>query len=133
MVNTLPLERCAVLIVNETEAAALTGTADPDAALASLAVRYPETALVLTLGARGAVLRRGESRVQESAVPVKVVDTTGAGDTFVGYFLAGLIEGLDDASALRRACHAAALSVTVAGATPSIPAASAVDDFQHNR
>lgn len=126
----LPVERCAVLIVNETEAADLAGTEDPDEALAVLAARYPDTRLVLTLGSKGALLQHAGRQVRESALAVKVVDTTGAGDTFVGYFLAGLIQGLDETSSLRRACRAAALAVTVAGATPSIPTLSAVDRFQ---
>ena len=60
---------------------------------------------------------------------MNTVDTTGAGDTFVGYYLASLIGGLDDESALQRACAAAALSVTREGATPSIPMAAQVDEI----
>jgi ribokinase len=119
-----------VLIVNETEAAALAGSDDADEALVILASRYPDTRLVLTLGARGALLQHAGRQIRQAAVPVKVVDTTGAGDTFVGYFLAGLMQGMADSAALRRACRAAALAVTVAGATPGIPTASAVDRFQ---
>ncbi|ASJ75452.1 ribokinase [Granulosicoccus antarcticus] len=131
-VRQLPLERCSVLIVNETEALDLAETQDADEALAVLAERYPETRLVLTLGSKGALLQHAGNQVREAALPVKVVDTTGAGDTFVGYFLAGLIQGLDEPSALQRACRAAALSVTVAGATPSIPTISVVDRSQDN-
>ncbi|NND93009.1 MAG: ribokinase [Granulosicoccus sp.] len=129
-VMALPLERCAVLIVNETEAAELAGAEDPEAALAILAARYPQTRVVLTLGAAGAMLQVGTRQIRQPATAVQVVDTTGAGDTFVGYFMAGLIQAMDDASALGRACRAAALSVTVAGAAPSIPTAVAVDNFQ---
>ncbi len=129
-VRRMPLEQCAVLIVNETEAADLAGTENPEEALAVLAARYPDTRLVLTLGSKGALLQHCGRQVRESALAVKVVDTTGAGDTFVGYFLAGLIQGLDETSALRRACRAAALAVTVAGAAPSIPTLSAVDRLQ---
>jgi len=129
-VRQLPLEHCDVLIVNETEAADLAQSDDPDAALAILAERYPDTRLVLTLGARGAMLQHAGEQVREAAVAVDVVDTTGAGDTFVGYFLAGLLQGLADRDALQRACRAAALSVTVAGATPSIPTLADVDSTQ---
>lgn len=135
-VQNLPLERCEILIVNETEALALAGIESTDAdnadkiadeAMKHLAGRFPDTRLVLTLGARGARMHYQGHHWQENAVAVNVVDTTGAGDTFVGYFLAGIIQSLDEPTALRRACHAAALSVTVAGATPSIPSALAVD------
>lgn len=129
-VRQLPLEHCDVLIVNETEAADLAETDDPDAALAILAERYPDTRLVLTLGSRGALLQHAGEQVREAAVAVDVVDTTGAGDTFVGYFLAGLMQGLVEKDALQRACRAAALSVTVAGATPSIPSLADVDSTQ---
>lgn len=125
----LPLERCAVLIFNETEAALLAGTADPGEVLDQLAAKYPNTRLVLTLGSKGALLRYRQQQAQQDATAVDVLDTTGAGDTFVGFFLAAHISGLDDQLCLRRGCAAAALSVTVAGATPSIPAASAVDTF----
>lgn len=128
-IANLPLERCAVLILNETEAAMLAGTADPGEVLAQLAAKYPNTRLVLTLGSKGALLRYQEQQAQQDATTVDVVDTTGAGDTFVGFFLAAHISGLDDQLCLRRGCAAAALSVTVAGATPSIPDTSAVDAF----
>lgn len=129
-IDALPLERCAVLIVNENEAAALAGTEDPDRALDVLAKRLPETRLVLTLGSKGAVLQHGNQQFNAQALEVEVADTTGAGDTFVGYFLAALIDGLGDQSALQRACAAAALAVTKAGATTSIPMADEVNALQ---
>ena len=128
-VKALPLELCSVLIVNETEAAALAQTDDPYRALQVLAERFPETRLVLTLGAKGVLSQQGDQQISVPAMSVEVVDTTGAGDTFVGYFLAALIDGLDDRAALQRACAASALSVTIAGATPSIPLASEVDSL----
>lgn len=126
----LPLEQCTVLIVNETEAAALAGTSEPEQILARLASRYPSTWLVMTLGSKGALLQHSGKLIRHDALNVDVVDTTGAGDTFVGYFLASMIAGGDDASCLKRACTAAALSVTQSGAAPSIPAAKTVDAFQ---
>jgi ribokinase len=128
-VAAMPLERCAVLIVNETEAESLAGTSDPEQILERLAGRYPDTRLVMTLGSKGALLQYAGHRDQHDAIKVDVVDTTGAGDTFVGYLLAAMIEGSDDATCLKRACTAAALSVTQAGAAPSIPDAAAVDEF----
>lgn len=129
MVTELPLQQCDVLIVNETEAMALAQTADINAALSVLAAQYSQTRLVLTLGAQGAVMHFKSEQLRQAAVNVTVVDTTGAGDTFVGYFLAALISGLDEPVALHRACAAAALSVTKPGATPSIPTATQVDEF----
>lgn len=128
-VMQLPLERCELLIVNETEAAALAGEPDLDVAVVTLGKKYPDTRLVLTLGSNGAQLQRGDQQYAANALKVEAVDTTGAGDTFVGYYLASLMEGLDDESALRRACAAGALSVTKNGATPSIPSAAELDLF----
>ncbi len=125
----LPLERCEVLIVNETEAASLAGDDDLDAAMLTLGERYPDTRLVLTLGSKGALLQIGANQHSTNAFAVKAIDTTGAGDTFVGYYLAALMQGEDDETSLARACAAAALSVTKQGATPSIPFFADVKTF----
>lgn len=98
-----------------------------DGAVAALARRLPDVPLVVTLGARGAVLVAGGRRTVVPAPSVDVVDTTGAGDTFVGYLLAGLVAGAEPAAALARAVAAGSLATTRAGATPSIPTAADVD------
>jgi len=137
-VAQLPLEQCSVLIVNEVEALQLanqgeaTGVKYTEANSAlqtELQQRFPESTIVITLGSKGAIqLDKGES-IHAEAAPVDVVDTTGAGDTFVGYYLSGLIDELAAQQVLQRACAAGALAVTVAGATPSIPGRVAVDKF----
>ena len=131
-VGELPLERCELLILNETEAAMLAGEAgrggDEADVERALLERCPGVRLVLTLGARGARFLHGDTRVEVAGRAVEAVDTTGAGDTFVGYLLAALVEGAEERAAVERACAAAALSVTVSGATPSIPGADAVAD-----
>jgi hypothetical protein len=63
----------------------------------------------------------GSNLYFHSAYEVSVVDTTAAGDTFMGYFIAGLSEGMAPDAILRRACVASALAVSVKGAAPSIP------------
>lgn len=125
----LPLHRCALLIVNETEARMLADDPDADTAFDKLASRFPDTKLVLTLGSKGARFRYGQIEQSIVAFQVPAVDTTGAGDTFVGYYLASLTLGHDDNVALRRACAAAALSVMVEGATPSIPTQAELEQF----
>jgi len=60
-------------------------------------------------------------QVFQPSFPVKAVDTTAAGDTFTGYFLAGLAEGLPMEQVLRRSAKAASICVTRPGAVPSIP------------
>lgn len=84
--------------------------------------------LAVTLGAAGAVLYRDGEEVARAAAPrVNVVDTTGAGDTFVAALTVALLEGQPDADALTFACAASALSVTREGAQPSLPQRKDVD------
>lgn len=119
----LPLELIEYLIVNETEAVALgeANSDDPDILLEALRGKLPDTNFILTLGAAGAVFSSPTETVSQEAFPAEAVDTTGAGDTFTGYFLAALAEGLEIQACLRLACQAASISVTRAGAATGIP------------
>ena len=85
--------------------------------------------VVLTVGGEGALYRKGGVLLRQRAYPVKVVDTTAAGDTFTGYFLAGMIRGFDPGKCLRCASMAAALAVSREGASASIPTWREVLDF----
>lgn len=120
------------LLLNETEAAALLASDMPEDfadAARLLRGRFGAAAVVLTLGARGAVCADGETLLTQEAFPARAVDTTGAGDTFTGYFLAGMMEGCGAARALRLASAAAALAVTRPGAAPSIPTRGEVSEW----
>ncbi|MFH1570050.1 MAG: ribokinase [Gemmatimonadota bacterium] len=126
-----PLDRVDVLVMNQSEAAGLGGLehgADPAELLDAVALRAPAAALVLTLGARGALYRSGTEEIAVQAMPVRAVDTTGAGDTFIGYLIADLARDRAPAEALRRAAAAAAVCCTRRGAMDSIPGADEVDD-----
>jgi len=116
-----PLALVSWFIVNEVEAEQLTGEGEPERALAALARNFPSASTVLTLGSKGAYCHARGQRLRAPAVPVTPVDTTAAGDTFIGYFLAELGAGQDLAAALRVANQAAALCVTRPGAADSIP------------
>ncbi len=117
-----------LLIVNAVEAAALAGgrVAEPEAALRALAARYPDCDVALTLGRDGLLFARGAERSRLAAFPVQAVDETAAGDAFVGFLMAALIDGQDMQEALRRGAAAGALAVTQAGAATSIPEPAAV-------
>jgi ribokinase len=128
VVKSLPLEALAMIIVNQIEAFDLTGEREPEGMLRSLRARMPASTVVLTLGSDGAIWRDADQRLHVPAMPVQVVDTTGAGDTFTGYLLASLAGGLPVETAMRRAVCAAGLCVSRAGAADSIPAATAVDE-----
>lgn len=119
-VGAYPLELVDLLIVNEIEAAGLVGAST----LAALAARCPRAQIALTLGAAGAQYRSPTEEFHLPAPPVEAIDTTGAGDTFIGYLLQGLTAGLTARDAMARAVQAAALCVTRPGAMDSIPAAA---------
>ncbi|WP_404983963.1 ribokinase [Cobetia marina] len=127
----LPLEHCQVLFLNRGEAAQLVEleeSAPVDTLLNALHGRLPATEVVLTLGSEGVCYQLGEQRIQLPAHRVKAVDTTAAGDTFIGYYLASQIDGMNIEDSLRRASTASALCVSREGAAPSIPGSSDVAD-----
>lgn len=117
------LEAADWLIPNETEFAILAGLErfDPsdDAALVAFAGRV-RPRLLVTLGSRGAALVGGDGAVRRvAAVPVTAIDTTGAGDAFVGAFAFGLAAGLDELTAIRLGIACASDSVTRRGTQSS--------------
>ena len=119
------------LIVNEIEGAAIAAAAGidpapPEALPRRLADRHGLTC-VLTLGAAGAMLHGPGGGYAIPALKIAPTDTTGAGDTFVGYMAAGFDAGLDAAEAARRASAAAAVACTKEGAQIGIPISDEVD------
>ncbi|WP_393084433.1 ribokinase [Streptomyces sp. LN704] len=115
-----------LLVPNEYEAAALTGTPDPREAATALLDLVPE--VVVTLGAAGSLYAaRGAAPLTVPAPRVSAVDSTGAGDTFVGTLAVALAEGRPMPEALAWASAAAALSVQRIGATSSMPYRSEID------
>jgi ribokinase len=114
-----------LLVVNETEAATLTGSQADDGW--SLCARLLESAprVVVTVGAEGVLFAdRGGTRQHVPAAPARPVDTTAAGDTFAGVLAAAIAAGRPAVTALRLACAAASVTVEKAGAIPSIPTAA---------
>ncbi len=120
-VLSYPLQKLTWLIVNEIEGGALAGKSEPDAILDALHARYPSVRVVLTLGKEGAVYRDQTQTVRVPACEVRAVDTTAAGDTFIGYFLRGVADGRNAAEALKLATAASAIAVTRPGAGDSVP------------
>ncbi|MBV4522943.1 ribokinase [Pseudomonas sp. SWRI74] len=122
------------LIPNENEASALSGLpVDSQQSAQAAATRLIEMGagkVIITLGAEGSLFADGKGYAHFSAPTVKAVDTTAAGDTFVGGFAAALAAGKSEAEAIRFGQIAAALSVTRAGAQPSIPTLSEVQAFK---
>ena len=110
-----------MLICNETEGQALTGQSSPKQIIQSLRATYPETIILMTLGAEGCCCLGPNQDWDLPAQTVTPVDTTAAGDTFVGYLCAGLAHGQDLFKSAKIASQAAAITVTRTGAAASIP------------
>lgn len=116
-----PLDMIDIFILNEIEAADLAGVDDPETAARALGARFPGAKIVVTLGAEGSLCVEAGRVIRQKAYMVKAVDTTAAGDTFTGYFLAGLLEGMDTGRALDLGARAASICVTRMGAADSVP------------
>ncbi|MDD1132368.1 ribokinase [Pseudomonas shahriarae] len=121
------------LIPNESEASALSGVPVDSLDSAKVAATHLLKAgagkVIVTLGSQGALFADGQGFEHLLAPKVQAVDTTAAGDTFVGGFAAALASGQSEAEAIRFGQVAAALSVTRAGAQPSIPTLHDVQGF----
>ncbi|MET0861982.1 MAG: ribokinase [Microbacterium sp.] len=115
-----------VLLANRHEALLISGAHDLDGALEVLILSVPT--VIVTDGSRGCRwATAGGERGHLAAPAVRAVDTTGAGDTFAGYLVAGLVQGRGLAESARRAIDAASLSVQRAGGSPSIPLSEEVN------
>lgn len=120
-IEKIDFRKISYVVLNEIEGEYLSGESEPAKIVSSLRKEYPHIKVVLTLGDKGCMYHDGKSLYFHPAFAVTVVDTTAAGDTFMGYFLASLAEGLDPEKTLKRACCASALAVSKKGAAPSIP------------
>ena len=125
---SLDFNMLSYIILNEIEAKAITGYDDVAMILNAFRRKYPKLKLMLTLGKNGCVYMDSEMKITRNSYSVKAVDTTAAGDTFTGYFLAGISKELGIDETLRLASAASAITVSRSGAAPSIPVISEVTD-----
>ena len=125
-VSCYPLDLIDILVLNETEGHGLTGKETKEDIVTELRKMLPKCAIILTLGDEGAVYYCGRRHLRVPAEKVKAMDTTAAGDAFIGYFLALYSEGKDPQFCLENACKAAGICVTRPGASGSIPERSEV-------
>lgn len=126
--QTVDFGKLSWLLVNEVEAEQISGSKDPERAWQILHERYPSLSVLITLGSSGSVCFTEHHCYKQNAYSVDAVDTTAAGDTYTGYFIAGLMEGLAVEQCMKRAAVASALSVTREGAAPSIPTRAEVEE-----
>lgn len=130
--RNLPLERVKWWLCNEIEGAQLTGQTEPEKILEAMQTRFPGSTVVLTLGKEGCIYTDGGQTLRQPAFRVKAVDTTAAGDTFTGFFLACVAEGKSAAEALHMASRASAIAVSRMGASSSIPTMAEVLETKIN-
>jgi len=120
-ISNYPLELVDIFILNETEASALSGQTDQQGIIGQMRKQFPNAEFIFTMGSKGALFVKGDIRHFVAAKQVTAVDSTGAGDTFIGFFLASHMRADDIHEALAIATAAAAISVTRHGAADSIP------------
>ena len=129
----LPLDQIDYFILNEIEAMQILEMDKPEEIdgkyIASLLhERFKDATIVLTLGSEGSVCISDDEYVEQSIYKVKAIDTTAAGDTYTGYFIAGILNGKTIKESMDIASKASAIAVTRQGAAPSIPVLEEVEE-----
>ena len=120
-IKNIPLHLVNYLILNEIEGRDLTGEDDDFNVLESLKEMYPSTHILLTRGSKGVIYNYKNVMIEQPAYKVEAVDTTAAGDTFIGYFISGLVRQLEMTEILKLASKASSITVTRKGSSSSIP------------
>ncbi len=123
----IDFNKLSYLILNEVEIKCFSASDDIYISLEFLKTRYPDLHVMLTLGKNGCIYQKGDYNYFHPIFETEVVDSTAAGDTFLGYFVAGIAKSSDIPTILKYASAAAAIAVSRTGAAPSIPTASEVE------
>ncbi|MBO5007230.1 MAG: ribokinase [Clostridia bacterium] len=121
IIEEIDLQMISYLILNEVEGKDISKCENTEKILTYFREKYPQLKLMLTLGKRGCVYQDKSIRVFHPIFEAKAVDTTAAGDTFTGYFIAGIATGTEMGQILKMASCASAIAVSRPGAAPSIP------------
>lgn len=122
-----PLNLLDWLIINEVEGRQIAGCDNIDEIIPRLSKKYPDLSILLTLGKKGSCCWHKGKLTTVNSFNVKALDTTAAGDTFIGYFLYGILNGQSTLDSLRNASAASALCIQRLGASDSIPTKQEVD------
>ncbi len=120
-IKELPLHFVKWFFCNEIEGKALFGSSNPEKCADEFVKQFPNSNLILTLGKDGSVFKNADTYIKQPIYEATAVDTTAAGDTFTGYFLATLIEKNNVRLSLDIASKASAITVSRQGASSSIP------------
>ena len=118
-----PLDLIDIFVVNEVEGKGLANVSSDQVedVIAGLQKAYPSKEIILTVGSQGSYYISGDMVIHQDAYRVEAVDTTAAGDTFTGFYLASILRGETVGNALRIAAKASSITVTKEGAAKSIP------------
>ena len=115
------LNKISTLILNQTEGKALSKEKKHDGILKVLNSKFKNTEIILTLGKKGSIYSFKNELIKIKAHQVDTIDTTGAGDTYIGYYVAGVASKMNKKDNLERASKAAAVTTTKLGGAESIP------------
>lgn len=129
-IEKFDLDKIDLLLVNETEAKAIAKVSDAKEAVNYFRDNFPSLKVVETFGKNGSMYFDKDNLINQDSFKVDAVDTTGAGDTFTGYFVTYFYKGEKITTCLEVAAKASALSVTKKGASISIPSHEAVLKFK---
>lgn len=119
-----------LLLVNEIEAKDIANKDNIDESINYFVATYPNINLIVTLGSKGSIFVNKNEKIKQEGIKVESVDSTGAGDTFTGFFVSYFYQGKNVRDCLKFASLASALSVTKSGASISIPSLCDVKEFE---
>ena len=120
-VSTLPLELVDLFLVNEIEGAAVTGKEITEEITAEFEKLFPNAAVILTLGKKGSIFKSEKDMLFQPSYCGTVKDTTGAGDTYTGFFIANYFNGVSPQECMRIAAMASTVQISRDGAAIAIP------------
>lgn len=119
-----------LLLVNEIESKDIANKDNIDESINYFMATYPNINLIVTLGSKGSIFVNKNEKIKQEGIKVESVDSTGAGDTFTGFFVSYFYQGKNVRDCLKFASLASALSVTKSGASISIPSLCDVKEFE---
>jgi len=132
-ISKIDFSKITWLLINEIEGKLISGKSDENSIISELHYKFPKLKIMLTLGEKGVMCFYNGEVITHGIYKMPVEDTTAAGDTFTGYFVAGLAKGQKIRESIQYASAAAAISVSRKGASSSIPTYDEVVKFLENK
>lgn len=130
VVKEFDFNKIDLLLVNEIEAKNISNKNSIDESIDYFISTYKNINLIVTVGSKGSIFVNKNERIKQEGIKVESVDSTGAGDTFTGFFVSYFYQGNSVRDSLKFASLASAISVTKSGASISIPSLCDVKEFE---